>query len=54
MTKEDQHIAMHDYYDELLQYISKLREYDPKSGVERQMRINNDYFYTDNEAIFSE
>jgi hypothetical protein len=45
---------MHDYYDELLQYYTKLREVDPRTGADRQMRINNDIFFIDNEASFSE
>jgi hypothetical protein len=44
---------MHDYYDELLMYFTRLREVDPSTGVERQIRINNDTFFIDNMASFS-
>lgn len=54
MSKEEQFIAMHDYYDELLMYFTRLREVDPSTGVERQIRINNDTFFIDNMASFSQ
>jgi hypothetical protein len=38
-------------------YFTKLREVDPRTGQERQMRINNEIFFDDNMAndeVFAE
>jgi len=54
MDKEEISIAIHDYYEDLHAYYPRLREVDPRTGIEKQMRVNLEYFYTDNLSIFSE
>ena len=54
MSREDINVAMHNYYDELTQYYTRLREIDPRTGIERQMRINIEFFFADNMAILPE
>ena len=54
MSREDITVAMHNYYDELTQYYTRLREIDPRTGIERQMRINIELFFTDNMTILPE